>query len=424
MKKLYSLIDKIYRRENLHTAFKKVKHNHGAPGIDGETVLDFALELDANIELLHVELKTNTYVPLPVKRIEIPKPDGGIRPLGIPTVRDRVVQQAYVNVLEPYFEKDFHPSSYGYRKGRSQHQAVAKARCFMKEHELEHVVDMDISRCFDTLDHDLIIKAVGEKVSDGRVLSLTRQFLESGVMVDGAFEASELGSPQGGVCSPLLSNIYLDYLDKRMQAKGIRIVRFADDILMFARTKEQAGNYQAFATKVLEGELKLTVNPEKTCLTSLGEGVSFLGFILKGKYTQVHPKRLKRFKDKVRTITKRNQPTPLEDIIKQLNPVLRGWLNYYRLADIKGLLRDLMSWIRRRLRMVRMKQWKTYKKMHKELRRKGIKHTEEKMNVTLWKNSKVHIIHQLIPNAYFQELGLIDMCKHEVGLLSSEKVAW
>lgn len=424
MKKLYSLIDKIYRRENLQAAFKAVKRNNGAPGIDGETVLDFANEVDANIERLHVELATNTYVPKPVRRVEIPKADGGTRPLGIPTVRDRVVQQAFVNVVEPYFDKDFHPSSYGYRKGRSQHQAVAKASMFMKKHGLEHVVDMDLSKCFDTLNHDLLIEAVAQKVSDGRVLKLVRQFLESGIMTDGVFTATEVGSPQGGVCSPLLSNIYLDYFDQRMMKKGIRIVRYADDILIFAGTKKEAGDYKNLATKVLEEELKLTVNREKTHLTSLQEGVSFLGFILRRNSTGIDTKRVKRFKDKVREITKRNQPAPLEVIIKKLNPVLRGWLNYYRIADIKKLITGLMEWIRRRLRMTKMKQWKTYKKMHKELRRKGIRHNGLKMNVTLWKNSNVHIIHQLMPNAYFSELGLMDMCRHEVGLLSGNKVAW
>lgn len=424
MKKLYSLIDKIYRRENLYMAFKAVKRNNGASGVDGETVSDFARELDANIERLHVELKTDTYVPKPVRRVEIPKADGGTRPLGIPTVRDRVVQQAFVNVLEPHFDKEFHPSSYGYRKGRSQHQAVAKAKLFMKKYDLDHVVDMDLSRCFDTLNHDLLIQAVARKVSDRRVLNLTRKFLESGVMADGSFVANESGSPQGGVCSPLLSNIYLDYFDKEMMEKGIRIVRYADDILIFAETKKEAGDYRILATKILEEELKLAVNKEKTHLTNLSKGVFFLGFILRRHSTGIQPKRLKRFKDKIREITKRNQPTPLEIIVKKLNPVLKGWLNYYRIADIKGMIRTLMEWLRRRVRMVKMKQWKTYKKMHKELRRKGLKHNGEKMNVTLWKNSNVHIIHQLLPNAYFDKLGLIDLCEHEVGLLSSDKVAW
>lgn len=424
MRKLYSLIDKIYRIENLHEAFIKVKKNNGAPGIDGETVACFKENLDANLELLHEELKTNLYKPKPVRKTEIPKADGGVRPLGIPTVRDRVVQQAFVNIVEPYFDRDFHPSSYGYRKGKSQHQAIAKAAMFMREYNLSYVVDMDLSRCFDTLDHELIIKAVADKISDGRVLKLVKLFLESGVMADGVFQETDEGSPQGGVCSPLLANIYLDYFDKKMMNKGVRMVRYADDILIFALNDEQAGNYYTLAKKILEEELKLTVNKEKTHITSMYEGVSFLGFVIKKKYLTIQPKRIKRFKDKIRKITKRNQHTPMELIIKQLNPVIRGWLNYYKIADIKKFCSDFMSWVRRRLRSTRMKQWKTYKKMHKELKKAKLKHNGEKMNVTLWKNSNTHIIHKLLPNSYFSELKLYDMNAQEVGLLSSGKVTW
>lgn len=419
MKKWYSLIDKIYRKENLKLAFKRVKRNNGAPGIDGETVSDFALKLEENIEFLHENLKTNTYKPSPVRRTEIEKPDGGIRLLGIPTVKDRVVQQAIVNVIEPIFDETFHPSNYGYRPKRSQHQAVAKAERFMNKYGLTHVVDMDLSKCFDTLDHKIIIKAVAEKISDGRVLDLITKFLKSGVMNDGNFFRTEVGSPQGGVISPLLSNIYLNKFDQKMKSKGIRIVRYADDVLIFAKDKKSAGNYRAYATKILEEELKLTVNKEKTKLTSVYEGVGFLGFVIYEKWITVNPKRVKRFKDKIRRKTVRNAGRKIEDIIKDLNPVLRGWINYYRVANIKSLIADLMGWIRRRLRMIKMKQWKTYKAMHKEMRKQGIKGNGEKMAVTKWKNSNVHIIHRLLPNKLFEDLGLIDLTKYEVGLLSN-----
>lgn len=419
MKKLYSLIDKIYREENLRQAFKHVKKNHGAPGEDGETVEDFALKLDENIKRLHEELKTDTYKPSPVKRVEIDKPDGGKRPLGLPTVRDKVVQQAIVNIIEPHFDKDFHPSSYGYRKDHSQHQAVTKAEQFMNKYGLNHVVDMDLSKCFDTLNHDRIIASIGKKISDTRVLGLIRDILEAGVMAEGNYTATELGSPQGGVCSPLISNIYLDYFDQKMKSKGIRIVRYADDILIFARDKQSAGNYKAYATKILEEEMALTVNKEKTKITNVYEGVSYLGFIIRASGISIDPKRVKRFKDKVRRITRRNAGKPIEQIIKTLNPVLRGWINYYRLARIQNLTKELMSFIRRRLRMIRMKQWKTYKKMHKEMRKQGIKGSGEKMAVTKWKNSNVHIIHMLLPNKYFEKLGLVDLSKYDVGLLSN-----
>ncbi len=419
MKKWYSLIDKIYRKENLKLAFKRVRKNNGAPGIDGETVFDFELKLEENIEFLHEKLKTNTYRPSPVKRVEIEKPDGGIRLLGIPTVKDRVVQQAVVNVIEPIFDETFHPSSYGYRPNRSQHQAVAKAERFMNRYRLTHVVDMDLSKCFDTLDHELIIEAVGEKISDSRVLKLIKEFLKSGVIHDGNFSATEVGSPQGGVISPLISNIYLNKFDQKMMNKGIRIVRFADDILIFSKDEKTAGDYRTYATKVLEEELKLKVNKDKTKSTSVYEGVEFLGFIIHEKWVLVSPKRIKRFKDKIRDKTKRNTGMKMDDIIKELNPLLRGWINYYRVAKIKSLITDLMGWIRRRLRMIKIRQWKTYKAMHKEMRKQGIKGSEEKMSMRKWKNSNTHIIHILLPNKLFKELGLIDLTKYEVGLLSN-----
>lgn len=419
MKKLYSLIDKIYRRENLKHAFVLVKRNNGAPGIDGETVLDFKANETENIDLLHEQLKTNTYTPKPVRRVEIPKADGGVRCLGVPTVKDRVVQQAIVNVIEPHFDKTFHPSSYGYRRGCSQQQAVAKAERFMNKYGLTEVVDMDLSKCFDTLNHDLIIDSINELVSDRRVLNLIRKFLKAGVLANNGFEETTEGASQGGVFSPLISNIYLNKFDQKMKSKGIRIVRYADDILIFAKDKKTAGNYKTYATKILEEELKLKVNEKKTHLTNLEEGVSFLGFVIKGDYLFVHPDRIKRFKDKIRRVTKRNAGRKLVEVIKELNQVLRGWINYFRIANIKGLVGKLMMWIRRRLRMVKMKQWKTYKKMHKEMRRLGIKGNGRKMDVNRWKNSTTQMIHLILPNKYFDEMGLIDLCRYDVGLLSN-----
>lgn len=419
MKKLYSLIDKIYRKENLIEAFKKVKRNNGAPGIDGETVQAFKLNEETNINLLQKQLITNTYKSSPVRRVEIEKPDGGIRLLGVPTVKDRVVQQAVVNIIEPYFEKTFHPSSYGYRPKHSQHQAVAKAEAFMNKYNLGYVVDMDLSKCFDTLNHELIIKSVGTLISDSRVLNLIRKFLESGIMQNGEFTETKVGSAQGGVISPLLSNIYLNYFDQKMKNKGIRIVRYADDILIFAKDKQTSGNYRSIATKILEEELLLKVNERKTKLTNAYKGVEFLGFVIKENEVLIQEKRLKRFKDKIRLITKRNAGRKLESIIAELNPILRGWINYYKIANIEFTVNSIMGWIRRRLRMIKMKQWKTYKKMHKEMRKKGIRGTGEKMAVTKWKNSNTYIIHKLMPNQYFKDLKLVDLCSYNVGVLSN-----
>lgn len=419
MDKWYSLFDKIYQKENLAEAFKQVKQNHGAPGVDGVTVEKYESELSENLELIQTELKTKTYTPSPVRRVMIDKPDGGKRPLGIPTVKDRVVQQAVVNKMNPIFDDGFHPSSYGYRKGRSQAQAIEKATQFARKYQFRFAVDMDLSKCFDRLDHEFLINEVAKKISDGSVLWLIRTFLKSGALEDGRFIETEEGSPQGGVISPLLSNIYLNVFDQEMKARGIRIVRFADDILIFAVSKAEAGNYKALATMILEKQMKLTVNKEKTHITSLEQGIDFLGVKIRMKYITIQEKRLKRFKDKIRRITKRNSGRPLELVVKELTPVLRGWINYYKIADIKKRIQGLMSWIRRRLRMIKMKQWKTYKPMHKEIRRKGFTgYDQVKMDVRRWKNSKVHIIHMLMPNSYFEELGLYDLTQVKVGLLS------
>ena len=418
MKKWYSLIDKVYAITNLGKAYQAVKANKGAPGVDGETVEAYGLKLQEKLNQLHHELKNGTYEPSPVLRVEIPKPDGTTRPLGIPTVKDRIVQQALLNILQPVFDPDFHPSSYGYRPGRSCHQAVAKAEMFINKYGLIHVVDMDLSKCFDRLDHDLIIEGVNRKVSDGSVLKLIRKFLTAGVMKDGAFEETEIGSPQGGVISPLLTNIYLDQFDQAMKEhKNIRIVRYADDILILARTYQEAVKYKEIATKLLEGELKLTVNKEKTHITDVHKGIAYLGFIIYSKYVTIHPKKIKAIKDKVRQLTPRTHGMNVEQMIKRLNPILRGWANYFRIANCKNVLAQLMGWIRRRLRAKKMKEWKTWKQLHKALRRRGYNGEFEKISMTRWRNSASPLISMALPNSWFDEIGLINLTKYNVGIL-------
>ncbi|WP_242868788.1 group II intron reverse transcriptase/maturase, partial [Desulfotomaculum copahuensis] len=385
MKKWYSLIDKVYRMDNLEKAYRAVRANKGAPGIDGETVEAYGRNLKERLGQLHHELKTGKYEPQPVLRVEIPKPDGSKRPLGIPTVKDRVVQQALLNILQPIFEPDFHPSSYGYRPGRSCHQAVAKAERFMNKYGLEYVVDMDLSKCFDRLDHELILEGVNRKVSDGSVLKLIKKFLTAGVIKDGAWEGTEIGSPQGGVISPLLTNIYLDRFDQEMKSRGIRIVRYADDILVFARTYREARRYQQIATEILERGLKLVVNKEKTHLTSIWQGVAYLGFIIRARALSIHPKKLKNFKKKIKQLTPRNHGMNVREMVKRLNPVLRGWANYFRVANCKGIFTQLMEWIRRRLRMKQMREWKSWKQLHKALHRRGYKGEFEKISMRRWR---------------------------------------
>lgn len=417
MKKYYSLIDKIYNKNNILDAFKLVKKNKGAPGIDGETVLDFEKLLDDKINEIHCELKSGKYRPSPVKRTYIDKDDGTKRPLGIPTVKDRVVQQAVRNVIEPIFEPDFHPSSYGYRPKRSCQMAVAKAESFTNRWGLNYVVDMDLSKCFDTLNHDMIVDCVNERISDGKVLRLIRAFLESGILEDGAFSETTIGSPQGGVISPLLMNIYMDKFDQKMKSLNIRIVRYADDILIFAKSKREAGRYKEIATKILEQELKLTVNAKKTHITDNNKGISYLGFIIKKKYISIHPKRIKKLKEKIRKLTPRNSGYNVEALVYKLNPVIRGWCNYFRIANCKSIFEDLTKWIRRRLRMKQMKEWKSYKSLHKTLRKMGYKGTFKKISMTRWRNSLSPLVCMALPNKWFDEIKLFDMSKVETAVL-------
>jgi len=415
--KWYSLYDRLLYRKALLKAFRKVKSANGAPGIDGQSCKDFAKELDDNISNLLAELKAKIYHPQPVKRVEIEKPDGGIRLIGIPTVRDRVVQQAVKNILEPIFDPEFHPSSYGYRPGRGTHDAIAKATAFMRTYGLRWVVDMDLSKCFDTLNHDFIIESVSKKVTDGSILSLIRMFLESGVMKGSEYEATTVGSPQGGVISPLLANIYLNDFDQYMKSGGYRIVRYADDILIFKSSKAGAENALKMAGNYLEKELKLTVNRRKTHITRLNKGVAYLGVKIYPTHIRIQEKKLKAFKEKVRKCTRRNTPVNLETIIKQLNPILRGFANYFTITNSKRRFEDLMSWVRRRLRAIQMKLWKKPRKLHRRLRQLGYKGEFQYIKMASWRNAACQLSHWAMTNNWFEALGLFSMDRVKTGEL-------
>lgn len=412
--KRYSLIDKVYSKKNLLEAFNKVKRNKGSrtKGIDGIDARLFAQSLSEELCRLHEELRSGSYQPQAVRRVEIEKSNGKKRPLGIPCFRDRVVQQSLRTELEKIFEPSFHPSSYAYRPNKSAHHAVAKADLFMRNYGLDHVVDMDLSQCFDLLDHSEILSSVGERVSDGKVLSLIDKILKSGVMDKTTFIESPLGSPQGGVISPLFANIYLDRFDQHMKSKDIRIARYADDILIFSRTKSEAYNSMLEAKRFLELKLKLKVNEEKTSLTCLSKGLHYLGFVLDSRGVRVSSKSLKAFKSKVRKLTPRSQGHyPLQIYIKDLSMLMQGYSMYYRLALSKSLFRSLQSWIRRRLRMMVMKSWKSYKGLFKQLRRMGFKGKFVKISIRRWRNSSCYLIHRALPDKWFSDLGLFDLTK-------------
>ena len=295
VKVYYSLYDRMLSLKRLEESFRKVRSKKGAAGVDGQSIEDFALNLNDNLNRLANELREKSYRPRPVRQVEIPKSNGGKRKLGIPCIRDRVVQQVLLDILQPIFDSDFHPSSYGYRPGRSCHHAIDKATLFIRRYEMEWVVDMDLSKCFDTLDHEIIIQSFRRRIADGSILNLLRMFLEGGVMVGETWEPSELGSPQGGVISPLAANVYLDAFDQFMMSRGHRIVRYADDILIFTRSRRAAENALSKASAYLEGELKLTVNRRKTHIVHSDEGVKFLGVVIHTRYTRIQPDKIKGF---------------------------------------------------------------------------------------------------------------------------------
>lgn len=412
----YSLYSRLLSESNLRTAFAKVKKADGSAGIDSQSTADFALNKGEEIRLLLSELKTKSYRPLPVLRVEIPKADGGVRQLGVPAVRDRVVQQALLDILQPIFEENFHPSSFGYRPKRSCHHAITKAQLFIRKYDMQHVVDMDLSKCFDTLDHELIIKCFGKRVKDGSILRLLKLFLKSGVMNKGEFEPSELGSPQGGVISPLIANVYLNEFDQEMMKRGHRIVRYADDILIFTHSVSAAENALCQARAILEDDLKLTVNKEKTHLAHSSSGIKFLGVVIFSSYTQIQQKKIDNFKEKVKHITKRNSPVNLQKVIDELCPKMRGFANYFRIANCKTLFKELMTWIRRRLRSKQLKLWKKPAKLLRVLRQRGYRGDFKAIKMTSWRNSCSQHAHYSMPNSFFKELKLFDMNQVETGI--------
>jgi RNA-directed DNA polymerase len=349
-RKWYSLYDKVYALTNLERAWKRVCSKKGAGGIDRQTIASFARNKEQHLKELQRLLREKRYRPFAVRRVYIPKGKKEKRPLGIPTVRDRVVQQALLNILEPIFEPLFHKSSYGYRPQRDAHQAIAEVRRVLSEGR-GWIVDIDIRKYFDTVNHELLLDAVNQEVSDGSVLRLLRMFLKSGVMENGVKMTTEKGTPQGGVISPLLANIYLNRFDWEMAQVGYEIVRYADDIVVLCGSQEEAERAYEAVKHIIEGKLRLQVHPEKTRIVDHEEAAfEFVGFLVHRRYLWPRIKSLEKFKGRVRILTRRQQPRNVREVIHELNYVVRGFGNYFRIADVKGLFGDLDGWIRMRLR--------------------------------------------------------------------------
>ena len=371
------LLERILSRENLNRAYKRVKANKGAPGIDGMTVEDALPWLREHRKELLEQIREGKYKPQPVRRKEIPKTDGGVRKLGITTVVDRVVQQAVAQQVSPIFEPLFSDGSYGYRPGRSAQMAIQKVKEYAEQGYTTAVL-IDLSKYFDTLNHDLLMNMVREEVHDKRVIELIKRFLKSGVMENGLHVRTTEGSPQGGPLSPLLANIYLNKFDHEMEGRGVHVIRYADDIVVLARTPRAGERLLESSRRYLEGKLKLRMNVEKSKVVSVyaKRNFKFLGFALgKGKdgiYIRTHAKSLKKAKEKLRELTSRSQGRNVRKVMENTKVFARGWVGYFGIASMRNTMKEWDEWLRRRFRMYIWKQWKVPKARAVNLEKLGV----------------------------------------------------
>jgi RNA-directed DNA polymerase len=405
------LMEEVVERENLKEALKRVRANKGSPGMDGITVHALPDYLKEHWPTIREELLNGTYRPQPVKRVEIPKPDGGVRKLGIPTVVDRLIQQAVMQVLQKRWDRTFSAHSYGFRPRRSAHQAVAQAQQYLAAGH-RGVVDLDLEKFFDRVNHDKLMGQVAKRVTDKRVLKLLRAFLTAGVMENGLVSPVDEGTPQGGPLSPLLSNLVLDELDRELERRGHRFVRYADDCNIYVRSVQAGQRVMASVTRFLHEKLKLKVNQEKSAVARPAER-KFLGFSFtrhREPKRRLAPKATVRFKQRVRELTGRRRGKSLEEMVRELASYLRGWRSYFRFCQTPWALVHLDAWIRRRLRSVLWVQWKHVGRRWAELEQRGVRRAWAKKtahsNLGPWRLSHAPSICQALPNAFFDALGL------------------
>lgn len=369
------ILDKILSKENLNEAYLQVYRNKGTNGVDGITVEELKDYLKENKDEIIDSIKTRKYKPQPVLRVEIPKENGKMRKLGIPTVVDRVIQQAISQVLSPIYEKQFSNSSYGFRPGRSCEMAIVRSLELLND-GYDWVVDIDLERFFDTVHHDRLMNIISRTIKDGDVISLIRKFLVSGVMVKGKYEDTEIGTPQGGNLSPLLSNIMLNELDKELEARGLNFVRYADDANIFVKSEKAAIRVMNSVTIFIEKKLGLIVNAEKSKI-SKPQRIKFLGFgyyvDTNGKYqARPHEKSIEKFKRKIKQLTCRRLSISLDSRITKINYLIRGWVNYFRISNMKNKLQRIDERLRTRIRVVIWKQWKTISARYDGLVKLGV----------------------------------------------------
>ena len=405
------LMEEICERENCKQALARVKANKGSPGVDGMTVHKLAGLLRQHWPAIREQLLSGTYKPQPVNRVEIPKPDGGVRKLGIPTVLDRFIQQAVMQVLQRRWDRTFSEHSYGFRPKRSAHQAVQAAQQYMAE-GYRWVVDLDLEKFFDRVNHDKLMAQIGKRISDQRMLKLIQAFLKAGVMADGLVSPVDEGTPQGGPLSPLLSNIVLDELDRELERRGHRFVRYADDSNIYVRSRRAGERVMTSIAKFITSKLKLKVNDEKSAVARPWAR-KFLGFSFTWQCEakrRLAPKAIARFKQRVRELTRRTRGVSVERMVQQLSRYLIGWRGYFAFCQTPSVLQSLEAWVRRRLRSVVWKQWKRGKLRFAELTKRGVGKDLAAQTAGSphgpWRLSNSPALAIALPNAYFGSLGL------------------
>jgi len=415
------LWEAIWERQNLSTALKRVESNRGAPGVDGMRAEALRPHMKDHWPEVREALESGRYRPSPVRRVEIPKPEGGVRELGIPTVLDRLLQQAIAQVLTPLFEPRFSPHSYGFRPGRSAHDAVRQAQEYVRE-GYYWVVDIDLEKFFDRVNHDMLMARVARVVRDKRVLKLIRAYLESGFMMQGVVVRTEVGTPQGGPLSPLLANILLDDLDRELEKRGHKFVRYADDCNIYVRSQRAGERVMESVKRFLEQKLKLKANPRKSRVEK-AQRVKFLGFSFywhRGEVRiRVDQQALKRFRAKMRRLTKRTRPGKLEDLIPELNTYLVGWIGYFRLADTPSVFDELDGRLRRRLRQLLWKRWKRGTTRYRELMNLGVPRERAALGAagtSPWRMARSPTVTEALDNTYWRSQGLVSIVSRYRGL--------
>lgn len=406
------LMEKICEAANLNRAYKRVRTNKGSAGVDGMTVKELSGHLKEHKEKLIKSLLEGSYKPQKIRAVEIPKPGGGIRQLGIPTVTDRFIQQAIVQVLEPRLDPIFSESSYGFRPNRSAHQALKKAQEYVREGR-GIAVDIDLEKFFDRVNHDVLMSRLARRIKDKRLLRIIRRFLEAGMMKNGVCMERYEGMPQGGNLSPLLSNLLLDELDKELEKRGHRFCRYADDCNIYVRSQKAGERVMNSIKLFLEKKLRLKINEDKSKVAKVEE-CKFLGYKLLNDGRLILAKEsVKRLRDKIRQITKRNRGRNLKEIVRQLNKLLLGWIGYFKLTEYPSQLDNLDGWIRRKLRCYRLKQKKRSWSIAKFLMSLGVPaHSAwntAKSSKGWWRLSSSPALHHAMTNTWFEELGLVNL---------------